>query len=353
MSILIIGDPHYKQSNSRHTDIMERDILEIIKNNEIAFIVILGDTLDTHERIYVDCFMRVSKFLDKLIKTEKHVFLLIGNHDRPNNRVFLTDEHPFNLYKHVKGITVVDTCVVHELNSNIYCNNSELSATSDYNEDKESTKKLRFCFVPYVPDGMYMKALEVCGIDPQNISVFFSHSEFDGCKINKLTKKKCDKWPLNFPMNISGHIHNEELVQNNLFYTGTPFQHDFNDDPDKGVYLMDLKSGKFELDKVRLNVPSKIVMKVHFTQLETIQLDPRFDIRLEIIGPIEQVKTLMNRHDMLAKFAHVSKKYKDETKQSKNMPVITNNFQFYEKMLRGLENNEKLLNAFRGLFPNI
>ena len=348
MSILIIGDLHYKQNNARHTEIAERDMLEIIKTNDIAFVVILGDTLDTHERIHVDCYMRACRFFNRIIQTGKHLFVLIGNHDRPNNRVFLTDEHPFNLYKMIPGITIIDTCYTHEVDPSIYGINTPL-------DESGSPTKMRFCFVPYVPDGMYMKALEVCNIQPKTMNLFFSHSEFDGCKINRLTKKKCDKWPDDFPMNISGHIHNEEMVQPNLFYTGTPYQHDFTDDPDKGVYLMDLKSGLFGLEKIRLSVPAKLVMKVHYTQLDYVQLDPRYDIRLEIIGPIDQVKILMNRYDMLVKFAHVSKRFKDETKVIKDMPVITNNnlLQFYEKMLLGLRDNKKLLDSFRTLFPNV
>lgn len=346
MSVLIIGDLHYQPSNVQQTEIVERDIYNIISTNNIAFVIILGDVLHTHERVYTDCFNRVCKFFDRILEMGKEVFVIIGNHDRPNNRVFLTDEHPFNLYKRIPGIKIVDTCYVHEFDPTIYGRDPEL------NEDG-TQKKMRFCFVPYVPDGMYLKALEVCNINPLEMTAFFSHSEFDGCKLSKLTKKKCDKWPLEYPLNISGHLHNEEVVQPNLFYTGTPFQHDFSDSPDKGVYLMDLKSKTLELEKIRLNVPSKIVVKIHYSQLSTFQLDPRYETRLEIIGPIHQVKKLMESHDMIAKFGHVSKKYKEETKEKKTIiNPINNTKQFHEILLIGLQDRPKLLDAFRHIFPN-
>jgi len=334
---LAVGDLHYSLSNEKNSNIMERDILNIITSNNLKFIVILGDILDTHERINLKCFMRACNFFNNIIKTGVDLFILIGNHDRPNNRVFLTDEHPFNLYKNVPGITIVDTCYVHEIDSLQY--------------DSKPGDKMRFCFVPYVPDGRYLEALQVCNIDPTIMTMFFSHSEFDGCKINKLTQKPCDKWPLEYPMNISGHIHNEELVQPNLFYTGTPIQHDFSDTSDKGVYLMNLTDGKFKFTKQALTVPNKVIITVHWTQLENVQLNPNCENRLKIIGPIDQVKNLLKRPDLISKFAHVSKRFKEETREIKDMPLIMNNFQFHETMLNGMD--EKLLPVFRHLFPDI
>lgn len=335
MSVLIIGDMHYQPGNITNTEIAERDIYNILCSYNISFVVILGDILHTHEKINMDCFIRACNFIDMIRNMNKHVFLLIGNHDRPNHKVFLDERHAFNLYKDKQNITVVDTCFVYEF--------------IHYTQDVE--KNYRFCFVPYVPDGRYLEALETCNIDPLSMNLFFSHSEFDGCKINKLTKKKCDKWELNYPKNISGHIHNEEWVQDNLFYTGTPFQHDFNDDTNKGVFLMELDSGNFNLEKIRLTVPSKVLWTVHYTQLQTLELDPSLEIRLKIIGPISQVKSLMNRHDMIAKFGHISKRYEDESKKIVDVPLISHSLQFYEKLLISFENNQNLSNVYKELFP--
>lgn len=341
MSILVIGDLHYKQSNTNQSEIAENDIMNIINNNEILFVVILGDTLDTHERIYVDCYMRACRFFKRIMDTGVHLFVLIGNHDRPNNKVFLTDEHPFGLYKMIPGITIVDTCHVFEFDPRKY-------GIDIYEEGKI----MKFCFVPYVPDDRYLEALSVCNIVPEDMTMFFSHNEFDGCNLSKITKKKCDAWPKNFPMNISGHLHNEEQVQNNLLYIGTPYQHEYNDSPDKGVFLIDVKSGSFALDKIVLNVPSKITLKIHWTELETIILDHRYDIKLEITGPSKEVKKLMKRNDMLIKFASVQKRYIEEHKQVKDMPEILHDFQFYELMILSLQNRPDLLNIFNHNFPD-
>ena len=295
MSVLIVGDLHFKPSNERQTLMIQNDIMQILSSRKIEFVVLLGDTLDSHEKINMECFNRACDLFDVIISTGIHLFVLIGNHDRANNKVYMTNRHPFRGYNNQRGITIVHRCYVH---SHIL----------------EGLGTLKFCFVPFVPDGMYLQALEDCNINVKEISIFFSHSEFEGCKINRLTKSKCDKWPNEYPLNISGHIHDEEVVQPNLIYTGTPFQHTYADSSNKGLFLIDLTTSEYTLQKIKTSVPTKVVWKIHYTQLEQIVIDNSLDIRLDIYGPTAYVKEVMKRPDMVSKFNSVVKRYKDETK---------------------------------------
>jgi DNA repair exonuclease SbcCD nuclease subunit len=348
MSILVIGDLHITKSNEREINIFMTDIMTIIANNNISFIVILGDTLDNMGKIDMDCLCRASDLFELLTSSGKQVFVLIGNHDRKNNKEYLNDIHPFRGFKYFPGLHIISTCFVYN-----YTINDEIN---------QIAKNMKFCFMPYVPNGMYMKTLEDFKINIKEIDIFFSHSEFDGCKINKLSKTKCEVWPLEYPLNISGHIHNYEIVQHNLKYTGTPFQQDFTEPPNKGVYLIDLKEPGFKLTKLSLNIPPKIVIKVNYTELESLILDPNINIKLHIFGPTSHVKDIMNRPDMVVKFKNVSKKYSEETKDkhvinnnNENNNIIEykpNNLQFYNSFIQKVSEDKRMYNVYSALFTN-
>lgn len=323
MSILIIGDIHFKPSNEKQTLILQNNIMSILANRKIEFVVILGDTLDRHGNIDMECYNRACDLFDMIISTGIHLFVLIGNHDRSNNKVYMTNRHPFRGYDRRTDITIVSRCITY---------NFQLP-----------DKIIRICFVPFVPDGMYMQALIDCGINPMSIDVFFSHSEFKGCKINKLSKNECDIWPHSFPLNVSGHIHDKELVQPNLIYIGTPFQHTYADSDDKGLYIMNLASENYQLEKIMTTIPRKVIIKVNYEQLEYIQLDPNLDIRLDIYGPTTYVKELMRRPDMENKFANITKRYKDVPNEKINEIISKpDNNNFYQLFLEEVSKDEKM-----------
>lgn len=343
MSILIIGDLHIKVSNTRQTNIAQNDIMEILTKEKIAFVVILGDTLDNHEKIDMECLNRAADLFEMIMSTGIPLFVLIGNHDRANNRVYMTNRHPFRGFDGRPGIVIIWKCYVFDMPLKMI--------------GVDSNSIMKFCFVPFIPDGMYMQALSDCGINPKDITMFFSHSEFKGCKINKLSKSKCDEWPSDFPLNISGHIHDEEIVQDNLIYVGTPFQHTYSDSADKGIFLMNLTTGDYKLEKIKLRVPPKVIIPVHYTQLDRVNLDPNCDVRLDIYGPTTYVKEIMNRPDMVAKFAGINKKFKDEagTKTSAEVAstfTATQVVQFHEQLMLKISSDEKMQVVFRNIFGN-
>ena len=339
MSLLISGDLHFKPSNERQTSIILHDIMNIISTRLIIAVILLGDILDNHEKINMECYNRACDFFELILSTGVQLFVLIGNHDRSNNKVYMTNRHPFRGYCNLPNIKIIDRCYIHEIPL------KSIGVNNDF--------VIKLCFVPFVPDGMYLQALSDCNIDIMDISIFFSHSEFDGCKINKLTKSKCDVWRLEYPLNLSGHIHDEEQVQDNLIYLGTPYQQKYGDSTDKGLFLMDLTTGEYKLEKIKTSVPIKVIWKIHYTQLEQLVLNNDLDIRLDIHGPTQYVKELMRRPDMITKFASVCKRYKDETVQEVNNITNTplnDTQQFYQVFLSEVSVDEKLKFVYQQLF---
>lgn len=134
LSSLVIGDFHFKVSNVQDTDLMTIEIIKIAEEIKPDYIVCLGDTLDRHESIHVTPLENAIKILDALRKIAP-LYILIGNHDRPNNSNFLTTEHPFTAVKHWENTYIADNCI------------------------EQTIKDRLFLFVPYVPPGRLHEAL--------------------------------------------------------------------------------------------------------------------------------------------------------------------------------------------------
>ena len=122
-----------KQSNTSEND------------TEIEIIVIMGDILDTHEKIHTLPFCRAVNFILELSRLKK-TFVLIGNHDRMSNNDFLSDEHPFiGIDDNNDNLSIVDKVLV-------------------YND---------YLFVPYVPPGRFKEALNTINYDYDKGNCYF------------------------------------------------------------------------------------------------------------------------------------------------------------------------------------
>lgn len=226
LQCLTIGDPHFKTKNKKETDLMVTKTLELIDQIKPDFVVILGDTLDTHEKIHVVPLTQAILWIEK-IASRLPVYLLIGNHDRPNNSDFLSGYHPFQGLKGKKNITVVDTTIADEIQGH------------------------QFLFVPYVPNGRFTEALTY-GCSSENIpslTTIFAHQEFFGAKMGAIISTSGDKWPLTYPFVVSGHIHDYSIPQENIVYTGTPMQHAFGDSSHKTISLFTFPNVEKSQDK--------------------------------------------------------------------------------------------------------
>lgn len=244
VTALVIGDPHFKVTEMAASLEMAKAILTIAQQTKPDFIVCLGDTLDRHETIHVNPLSGAVQWLAELSNIAK-VYLLIGNHDRPNNSDFLSDLHPFVALRwwDNEKIVVVDKVVISEING------------------------LSFFFVPYVPPGRFIEALSThpeWSLEKKDWSAGFCHQEFYGTTLAPLiTSKNGDKWGLDYPLLINGHIHDRDLPQKNIISVGTPRQHDFDESPDKSLSLFTFTVGKegektYHEERISLPLPKKI-----------------------------------------------------------------------------------------------
>ena len=328
---LIIGDLHLSNTNSLQTDILHREIIKIIYERRPEFIVLLGDFLSTHEKLHMLPFNRAINLLNDIHETGIETFLLIGNHDMISGREYLTTTHAFNSLKKWSRMNVIDKCVLFEREVN-----GEI---------------IKFITIPYLPNNMFMKGLKDCNLTDEIVktaNLVFCHQEFDGCEINKLSKSKCDKYPLDFPLCIAGHIHDYEKVQSNLIYFGTPYQNSFSEKPNKGINIITIKDGKIDIEKIKLSIPQKIQITINYKDLYSFVI-PDGEVKIKIVGPILQVKELLKTRELATKFSNVKIVYSDTT-EIKEIPENKDTLSFSEKIKKEFENDRELSELFQSVF---
>lgn len=97
MKILFIGDPHIKTDNHHEVDILLSELEKICKSISFDRIIIGGDVMHYHERIFTQALNKTLHFINTL-STYAPVDVLVGNHDMINNQQFLTSNHWLTIF---------------------------------------------------------------------------------------------------------------------------------------------------------------------------------------------------------------------------------------------------------------
>lgn len=147
ISVLTIGDPHFKENNAEQTRAMVESIINTAREKKPDLIVCLGDILDRHARLHTDPLCDAIGFFKRL-KDIAPLRILIGNHDRRNNSDFLTDRHPFTAISDEWSNTLVADKVI-----------------------SETVNGHLLIYVPYVPPGRFKESLNL-GVG-QDISALY------------------------------------------------------------------------------------------------------------------------------------------------------------------------------------
>ena len=303
MKILLIGDPHFKTSNTLETGQLFDETEKYLKQNEVDFIVVLGDILDTHEKIHVQPLCRSILFI-KMLASYQKTFVLIGNHDRINNNVYMTEEHPFTSLKdYGENLIIVDK-------------------TTEWNN---------FYFVPYVPNGRFKEAL---GENFENASAIFAHQEFLGCKMGSIISESGDVWEEELPPVFSGHIHDYQEVQKNIIYTGTPFQHCFSDGEERGLFLLDIEED-WSLERIEIDITKKKLISMNITEFEDYKIPKNCILKINFYGDPVIIKKILEKKKIKEKIRSNNIKFKIVTKNIKKIEKGCSNFiENLEKRMR-------------------
>lgn len=271
----LIGDQHFKAGKVKLCEEFISKIVALVKQKHPTFIVCLGDALDTNEIIRTQALKLLERFLDELT-TIAPTYLLVGNHDYINHCQYLTSNHGFGAFKKWPNLTVVDKVI------------------------EESYGEHTFIFCPYVPKGMFLQALEEAkeaeNIDWTRATAIFAHQEFRDCCMGAKISDDGDEWEDDYPPVFSGHIHDEQLVGENVFYPGSSLQHGYGDNGDKKVWNVTYTSNNgdnepFLIEKydVDLKWKKQFTMSVSEAREFNFELANKYDVRLVICDEKEAI----------------------------------------------------------------
>ena len=188
--ILYITDLHIKIKNFNEIHYL-KDAIKASRN--VSLVIIGGDVINN--RFTNKCCYDEAKDLIRVCSKVAMTYVLVGNHDYVDKNQFLTDKHWMNNLKNWPNVIIVDTVTTIMCGFQITC-------------------------VPYVPNGRLVEALNISGTPWKDSRLIFAHQEIKGCRIGKKISSVGDFWDSSYPTLISGHIHDEQKVNNNVIYPG-------------------------------------------------------------------------------------------------------------------------------------
>jgi len=281
--ILVIGDVHIQISNLPEIDLFLKKIKDILEKEKPDFVVSLGDNLHYHEKIMARALYKVNEFIN-MIAEVCPIVVIVGNHERINNSDFLSDIHPYQAFNDKKNVTIVNK--VKQMKWSI----KGLTEVKDKSDLPLNEFYFFFTFVPYVPCGRFMEALNTSAVDFKDSRIIFAHQEFKGSKLNDLIESTSgDTWDHKFPWVISGHIHVKQKMKN-VYYPGSPIQHTFNEPDDKGVLIVEGYEDTVlhSFRDIILDLPKKITIQTTPDKFLTVIVSEKDKYRIVICGKKEE-----------------------------------------------------------------
>lgn len=296
--LLVFGDTHFRATAFLQGEEFIEKALGLARNTKPDAIVLLGDLGDEHETARTAPAKQIERLLRGLLLHSPRVYAIMGNHDLIDNRQFLSDNHFFGPYKEWVGLTIVDTPVIAEFGG------------------------CKFVFCPFVEKGRFVEALDTLLYefdpdDPENLEgvmetglewkdadCIFGHLEVRGVTYAGRVSTNGDKWSDEYPVLVSGHIHDACFIEPNVHYPGSSVQVAANENPDKRAWLMTFgNKGDPAIEKIDLGLKTIKEVKMDCADAKTFDwgLIDTYVIKLVLNGTQEEL-SLFRKSQLYAKF---------------------------------------------------
>lgn len=325
INIIVIGDIHFKTSNIIQSELYIEKITKLIENKNPDFVILLGDILDTFEKVHVSPLNKAYELINDIRKFCK-VYIIVGNHDMVNIKQFLTTNHWMNAMKEWNNVIIVDKVI------------------------KEIIKNHKFIFSPYIYNGEFINALNTLGDETEwyDASCIFAHQEIFNCKMGAFLSVEGDKWDINYPNLISGHIHENQKLQENVYYPGASMDDSYGNTKNIIAYITFNDENKnYDLEEIDLNLPKKKLIYMDIDKVDdfVISDETQDHIKISIHGDYNEFKTFKK-----------SKKYKEL--RNKDIKIVFKPKKIEtkiknEKLSKIIENNTENTNDFYKIINDI
>lgn len=327
LRVLCIGDIHIRVNAIPEGEQLTNKLLETVQKLKPDLVVVLGDNLDRHAEINVYPLCLAVEFFNKLRKLAP-LYILIGNHDRPNNSDFLSEYHPFTALHNWENTVVVDKVKIMEKNG------------------------FKFVFIPYVPPGRFLEALNTVPNWRENATAIFAHQEFKGSKYKGLDSKDGDIWPLDYPLVITGHIHMNQWVQKNLYYPGTPIQISADEFEEKTISLLMFSKSDFKEERICLNLKRKVTVHLNVKDFYNYEPSPNTITRIILEGDSTEVNNAYKSNKAKELKKKDVKIVKTPT-EYKRVKIENKNYLTYRERLLKAVKEKKLLELLKDILSKI
>ena len=268
VKVLFIGDPHIQISNLQEVELFMEKIINLATEKQPDIIVIAGDLLHDHERIHTTALNKAYELVNNMRLISK-TYILVGNHDYMSNQQFLTNHHWMNGMKEWNNTIVVDTVITETINGQ------------------------KFVFVPYVSPGRFEEALNTSNEKWNDAACIFAHQEFCGCKMGAIVSVEGDKWALDNPYVVSGHIHSKQSPQENIYYSGAAMQHAFGESDKNIIAYFTFTNNKYDKEEIDLGLPRKKIVYMDVEDIDNYKIPESEDqIKLTLNGNYDQFKAV-------------------------------------------------------------
>jgi DNA repair exonuclease SbcCD nuclease subunit len=325
--ILCVGDTHLTASSLAGP--LPAAIIRAAEEIRPDLVVLLGDVLDEFEYVQVDAQQCAYQLFQALARVAP-LYVLVGNHDRPNNSDFLSSRHPFTalVYWPVERITIVHrpvqaTCQGHILTFVPYvppgCFRAALEGQNVVRDAVSGSWRAVNETVAH-PGTTTVQQLETASPVPSEVgptastwrdsTIIFAHQEFHGGWLGHTVSTVGDPWPVmeshpqthqlaRLPLVISGHLHDYHTLPN-VWYVGTPYQQRFGEAVDKALLLITLTSsepreqrGVAHALRHPLALPLKVEVHLTVEQLTTYQLPANQQTKIIVSAPLSSKNVVM------------------------------------------------------------
>lgn len=252
MKILCIGDPHFKVDNSEESQHFTLQIERWLKTNHVDAVVILGDILHSHEKVFILAMNNAVEFMHMCARYTK-TYCLVGNHDATNNSFYCSNNHWMTSMTFKSNLTIIDRPYYMDL-----------------------CEQVLLC--PYAADGRFVESLDEFAPDwKHKAKLIFAHQMFDGAKYNSVVAKDVEVWERSYPIVISGHVHESQEVQPNLYYVGNS-----NEKSDRGIVIVEISNeGVVKRTPLCLALKEKKTVIVNTKEVATLKLQA--DLQYKIV----------------------------------------------------------------------
>ena len=271
--ILTIGDPHFADDNAKETNVLHERIIAIIDEYKPDITVVLGDVQDKCQKISLTAQQRAIEFLSD-IEDRCMLFCLVGNHDRINNADYLSKYSSLSFLHKWNNTILADRVTIVNISGTL------------------------IALVPYVPVNRFHEALNDAlnrhDLMISDIKILFAHQELYGVIMNGktgITSLSTDKWPDDYPLLVSGHIHKGMRVAENLLYTGSPLQHTFGEMEEKGVYIFDIADG-IEQTYIPLSICPLVCLELNVEGINNQILTDDTSYKIKIKGTASEISLM-------------------------------------------------------------